>query len=454
MESLRRLAEQLEAGTSSSVELVEGALAAIEDPAGEGARAFIQVDAAGARQAAAHADALRRSGQAPSPFCGIPISIKDLFDVQGQVTRAGSRLLEHSPPASADAVAIGHLRSAGFIFVGRTNMTEFAYSGLGLNPHYGTPLNPCDRAARRIPGGSSSGAAVSVTDGMAAAGIGTDTGGSCRIPAAFCGIVGFKPSASRIPRDGVLPLSDSLDSVGPLAQSVACCAILDRIMSGAAATDVRELPGRQLGSIRLGIPRHFVLNDLDAEVGAAFEQALRDLRARGLTAHEIDFKALDNLPRINAKGGLAAAEAFAWHRRHLADKEALYDPRVSARILKGAEQSAADYIELRHARQAMIEEAQKIMAGLDGLIYPTTPMIAPRLAELQDDAEYARLNMLALRNPSVANFLDTCAISIPIQAEGEAPVGLNILGHPGQDEALLALAAALEKMRASRQTTK
>ena len=454
MESLRRLAERLEAGTSSSVELVEGALAAIEDPAGEGARAFIQVDAAGARQAAAHADALRRSGRAPSPFCGIPISIKDLFDVQGQVTRAGSRLLERSPPASADAVAIGRLRSAGFIFVGRTNMTEFAYSGLGLNPHYGTPLNPCDRAARRIPGGSSSGAAVSVTDGMAAAGIGTDTGGSCRIPAAFCGIVGFKPSASRIPRDGVLPLSDSLDSVGPLAQSVACCAILDRIMSGAAATDVRELPGRQLGSIRLGIPRHFVLNDLDAEVGAAFEQALRNLRARGLAAHEIDFKALDDLPRINAKGGLAAAEAFAWHRRHLADKEALYDPRVSARILKGAEQSAADYIELRHARQAMIEEAQKIMAGLDGLIYPTTPMIAPRLAELQDDAEYARLNMLALRNPSVANFLDTCAISIPIQAEGQPPVGLNILGHPGQDEALLAIATALERMRASRQTTK
>lgn len=444
MDTLQRLAERLESGALSSVDLVERALAAIAEPAGEGDRAFIQVDAAGARQAAEHSDVLRRSGRAPSPYCGIPISVKDLFDVRGQVTRAGSRLLQDSPPAAADALVVRRLRKAGFVLVGRTNMTEFAYSGLGLNPHYGTPLNPYDRAARRIPGGSSSGAAVSVTDGMAAAGIGTDTGGSCRIPAALCGLVGFKPTASRVPRDGVLPLSESLDSVGPLAKSVACCAILDAFLSG-AGTDAWRIPQRPLGGIRLGIPKHFVLNDLDAEVAAAFEGAVGELRRLGVQVTEIDFKALDELPRINAKGGFAAAEAFAWHRQHLAEREALYDPRVSVRIAKGAEQSAADYIELRHARQAMIGEGRRIMADLDALIYPTAPMIAPRLADLQDDAEYARLNLLALRNPSVANFLDSCAISIPIQAADAAPVGLHILGHAGQDAALFAVAASLEQ---------
>lgn len=444
MQSLLTLAEKLEAGETFSVELVEAALAAIADPHGEGGRAFVCVDAQGARRDAEQADRLRRSGQAPSRFCGIPISVKDLFDVKGQVTRAGSKLLDGNPPAAADATAVRRLREAGFVLVGRTNMTEFAYSGLGLNPHYGTPLNAYDRSAKRIPGGSSSGAAVSVTDGMAAAAIGTDTGGSCRIPAALCGLVGYKPTASRIPRDGVLPLSDSLDSVGPLAASVLCCAVLDRIMSGAGAKEAPQ-PALELRGLTLGVPRHFVLNDLDASVAAAFERALRRLRSLGVKVIDLDFKALDELPNINAKGGFAAAEAFAWHRNYLEEQPDLYDPRVRVRILKGAEQSAADYIELRCARQAMIQEAQGVMEGFAALVHPTVPMIAPRLSELADDSDYARLNVLALRNPSVANFLDTCAISIPIHIGDEPPVGLNILGHPGRDEALLALAAGLER---------
>ena len=443
METLLTLSQRLEAGKTTSVELLQAALAAIDNPRGEGERAFLLVDREGAQQAAEQADRHRSASGAPSPFCGIPIAIKDLFDIQGQVTRAGSRLLAESPAATADAVAIGRLRKAGFVLVGRTNMTEFAYSGLGLNPHYGTPLNPYDRASRRIPGGSSSGAAVSVVDGMAAAAIGTDTGGSCRIPAAMCGLVGYKPTASRIPRTGVLPLSDSLDSVGPLAASARCCAILDRIMSGADGK-APTWPAPALKQIKLGIPQHFVLNGLDAQVSAAFDRAVRRLGTEGAQIIELDFKALDELPAINSKGGLAAAEAFAWHRHYLQHQGERYDPRVRVRIAKGAEQSAADYIELRHARQAMIGEAQRLMQGLDGLIYPTVPMIAPRLAELEDDGEYARLNVLALRNPSVANFLDTCAISIPIHDEDEPPVGLNILGHPGRDEALFAVAGSLE----------
>lgn len=444
MHGLLRLAKQLEAGETRSVELVEGSLAAIDNPHGEGTRAFVGVDAEGARRAAEKADRLRRSGQAPSPFCGIPISVKDLFDIEGQVTRAGSKLLDGHPPAAADAAAVRRLRKAGLVIIGRTNMTEFAYSGLGLNPHYGTPLNPYDRPAERIPGGSSSGAAVSVTDGMAAAAVGTDTGGSCRIPAAMCGLVGYKPTASRIPREGVLPLSDSLDSVGPLAASVNCCAILDGIMSG-TGTQGAPLPMPGLRGLALGVPQHLVLNDLDAAVTAAFERTLGQLRALGAKVIDLDFKALDQLPSINAKGGFAAAEAFAWHRSYLKKQAELYDPRVRVRILKGAEQSAADYIELRRARQAMILEAQGVMNGLAALIHPTVPMIAPRLSELRDDDEYARLNALALRNPSVANFLDSCAVSIPIHQGDEPPVGLNILGHPGRDEALLALAAGIER---------
>ena len=444
MRSLLRLAEKLAAGETRSVALVEAALAAIDEPRGEGERAFVFVDRQGARRAAEQADRLRRRGQAPSPFCGIPISVKDLFDIEGQVTRAGSKLLDGSPPATEDAVAVRRLRTAGFVLIGRTNMTEFAYSGLGLNPHYGTPLNPYQREVKRIPGGSSSGAAVSVTDGMAAAAIGTDTGGSCRIPAAMCGLVGCKPTASRIPRDGVLPLSVSLDSVGSLAASASCCAILDRIMSGAGA-HWPSLPELALRGLALGVPQHLVLDDLDAAVSAAFARALGRLRALGAKVVDLNFQSLEELPRINAKGGIAAAEAFAWHRRHLQDQADRYDPRVSARILKGAEQSAADLIDLRRARQAMIREARERMAGLAALIYPTAPMIAPKLSALEDDGEYARLNLLALRNPTLANFLDACAISIPIHLGDEPPAGLNLLGHPGRDEALFALAASLER---------
>ena len=443
MKTLRALAEDLQVGSTSSVELVEAALAAIDHPQGEGSRVFLRVDHTSTRWAARQADRARRSGRARSPFLGIPISIKDLFDIKGQVTRAGSKLLADSAPAAADAMAVQRLRNAGFVIVGRTNMTEFAYSGLGLNPHYGTPLNPYDRERGRIPGGSSSGAAVSVTDGMAAAAIGTDTGGSCRIPAAMCGLVGYKPTASRVPLDGVLPLSPSLDSVGPLARSVDCCAVLHATMSGAtAAAPVRREPR----ALKLGVLRNVVFDDLDPIVAAVFDRALRLFSERRVSVVDVDFPPLNDLAELNAKGGLAAAEAYAWHRRHLQDRGHLYDPRVRARILKGAEQSAADYIDVVLARRSMVAKAKAAMHGFDGLIYPTVPIIAPLLATLDADAEYARINALALRNPSVANFLNTCAISIPIHQGDEAPVGLNILGHAGRDEELLSVAASLEAL--------
>lgn len=448
MHTLRALAEALHTGRASSVELVRDALAAIDAPQGEGTRAFLLVDRAGAIAAAEDADRRRRAGVERSPFCGIPVSVKDLFDVRSQVTRGGSRLLQGSAPAAADALVVERLRNAGFVLIGRTNMTEFAYSGLGLNPHYGTPANPWQRDEGRIPGGSSSGAAVSVADGMAAAAIGTDTGGSCRIPAAMCGIVGFKPTASRVPRQGVLPLSDTLDSVGPLARSVDCCAILHRIMSGidglAAARGKSPALGPGLGDTTLGVLVRYATDDVEAAVVAAFERAVRRLEKHGARLVEVPFPQLDLLPEINAKGGFAAAEAFARHRRDLARHPALYDPRVRARMLLGAEQSATDYIDLQRQRRDFIAAAMAAMQGIDALICPTVPMLAPRIADCEDDDEYGRLNRLALRNPSLANFLDACAISLPIHEPGNAPVGMNLLARNNDDETLLALAMSVE----------
>ena len=447
-QTLTALAQALATGRTSSVELVEQALAAIDAPGGEGSRAFLFVDRDGARAAAEEADRRRASrGQRgnATPFLGIPISVKDLFDVAGQVTRAGSRLLEGSAPAKADATAVARLRAAGFVLLGRTNMTEFAYSGLGLNPHYGTPLNPWRRNEERIPGGSSSGAAVAVADGMAAAGIGTDTGGSCRIPAAMCGIVGYKPTAPSVPRDGVLPLSESLDSVGALANSVACCATLHRIMAGmdGAAAVHTELPTPPTAT--LGILRTHVMDDVEPAVATAFERAVRRLAARGFKLLDIALPGLDRLPEINAKGGLAAAEAFAWHRQHLASHAERYDPRVRARIARGAEQSAADYLDGKRARRELIDEAQAALQGCAAIVYPTVPMLAPRLADCAEDDEYARLNLLALRNPAVANVLDGCALSLPIHDPGDPPVGMNLLCLAYQDEPLLALGRGVER---------
>ncbi|HJP20849.1 MAG: amidase [Alphaproteobacteria bacterium] len=441
MPKLSQLAADLAAGRSSSRQLVEESLTRIADPDGEGARAFISVNAEAATAAAEAMDQLRANGQAPSPLAGIPVSAKDLFDVAGQVTRAGSKVLEDQPPAKADAAVIARLKAAGLIIVGRTNMTEFAYSGIGMNPHFGTPKNPYERHTGRIPGGSSSGTAVSVTDGMAVAGLGTDTGGSCRIPAALCGIVGYKPTAIRVPLDGVAPLSFSLDSVGPLASSVECCAILDSILAG----DTRLLPSPfPLNGMRLAVPQSLVLDDLDETVAKAFEEALLRLSAAGATIKGIAFEQLNELPEINAKGGLAAAEAYAWHRRHLERAADDYDPRVRSRILNGRQQDAADYIELKGIRTTFIRRARVLFQSFDALIMPTVPVIAPTLAELESDENYGRANLLMLRNPSVLNFLDGCAISLPCHEAGTAPVGLTLAGWHGGDRRLFSISRAVE----------
>ena len=375
-------------------------------------------------------------------FAGIPISVKDLFDVEGNVTRAGSRLLDDAPPAAKDCTAVERLRAAGFVVVGRTNMTEFAYSGLGLNPHYGTPRNPYDRATGRIPGGSSSGAAVSVTDGMAYAALGTDTGGSCRIPAAYCGITGWKPTANRVPQQGVLPLSFSLDSVGCLARSVDDCAVIDAIVAGEAPTE--PVSPLDIRSLRIAAPQTLVLDGIDEVVSKTHKRALSRLAQAGVIIDNIPLKELSEIGALSAKGGFPAAEAYAWHRKYLETQREKYDPRVGVRILRGTEQSAADYIDLLQGRADLIARVRSLTADYDALVMPTVPIVAPTIAEFESDEAYAKLNILSLRNPTVANFLDLCAVSLPVHRAGDAPVGLMLVGKHGEDAKLLRIAKAVE----------
>jgi aspartyl-tRNA(Asn)/glutamyl-tRNA(Gln) amidotransferase subunit A len=441
MRTLNQIAARLEAGEPGTA-LVDQCLGRIKDATGEGGRTFLRVYGEAARTTAEAYDALRRRGATPSAFAGIPISIKDLFDVAGDITTAGSVALRQAPAAARDATAVARLRSAGFIPIGRTNMTEFAFSGLGINPHNDTPRNPYDRKTGRIPGGSSSGAAVSVSDGMAMAGLGTDTGGSCRIPAALCGIVGFKPTASRIPTDGTMPLSQTLDSVGTLAPTVGCCALLDAVLAGDGPSELAPFP---LDGLRLAVPQTLVLDGLDADVGRAFAAALTALSGAGARIVEIPLRELSELAAVNAKGGFSAAEGFAVHRPLIKVKGRDYDPFVLARLERGKEQDAADYIELMWAREEMIRRLNAITAPHDALLMPTVPMIAPTFRELVAPEAARAANLLLLRNTAVANFFDRCAISIPCHRAGDAPVGLMLMGETGADRRLLAIAAAVEK---------
>ncbi len=448
--TIAALAQDLAQGRTSSRELIERALERIADPGGEGERAFIKVHADAARAAADAADRQRRQRAALSPLAGLPVSVKDLFDVAGDVTTAGSKILRGEPPASHDAAAVARLRAAGAIVIGRTNMTEFAYSGVGLNPHYGTPANPFDRGTRRIPGGSSSGAAVSVADGMAVVGLGTDTGGSVRIPAALCGIAGFKPTQRRVPLDGTFPLSTTLDSVGPLAPSVACCAVSFQVLAGEPPRTLKPVAATAL---TLGVPQNLVLDELDPEVARAFDSALQRVSAGGARLVELRMAELDDAAAANRGGGISPPEAYALHRRWLDPKLDLakdYDQRVLQRILGGKDMLAADYIELLETRARLVKGYNRARIGVDALILPTVPKIAPAIEQLERDNDtFRRVNLLMLRNTSLFNFLDACALTIPIHRRGSAPVGLMAAGFPGEDERVLSIGLALEALLAT-----
>ncbi len=441
MTPIARLAAELAAGSTTSRALVETALARIDDPAGEGKRVMLKVHREAALAAAEASDALRERGHVPSPLAGLPVSIKDLYDIAGDVTTAAAPVMRDEPAATSDAAAVARLRQAGAVVIGRTNMTEFAYSGLGLNPHYDTPRNPWDRATGRIPGGSSAGAAVSVSDGMAAFALGSDTGGSVRIPASLCGLTGFKPTTRRVPMDGAFPLSTTLDSAGPLAPRVACCAVIDAVLAGEPPAVPAPFP---LAGLRLAVPQTLVLDRLDEAVTRDFERALGALSRAGARITEIPFKELAEVPRLNAKGGIYA-EAYAIHRERLDTDADGYDPRVASRIARVKDLSAWEYYDVLRAREALIKDADVATAPFDAVLTPTTAIVAPPIAAFDgDDKFYGATNLLMLRNTFCFNFLDRCALTLPMHRPGDAPTGLMVVGETMSDRRLLSIGLAIE----------
>ncbi|MFT3665776.1 amidase [Piscinibacter sp.] len=392
-------------------------------------------------------DAAREQARAAapgSPLAGRALSIKDLFDVAGQRSAAASRVLADAPPAAADCPAVARLRAAGAAFVGRTNMSEFAFSGVGINPHHGTPANVATAAldaTPRIPGGSTSGGAVSVAAGAAWAALGSDTGGSIRIPAALHGLVGFKNTARLVPTEGAIPLSTTLDTVCAITRSVRDAVLMHEVLAARTVALARK----PLAALRFGVPSTLMLDGLEPAVAAAFQRALAALRDAGARVDKIVLPTLAELAALNAAGGFPAAESWAWHRRHLAAKAGLYDPRVALRIRRGEAMSAADYVELVWARRDWIARTEAAMAGFDAMLSPTVPLLAAPIAPLlSDDAAFFAVNGALLRNPSVINFLDGCALSLPCQGAGEMPVGLMVWSSALRDDAVLDASLAIE----------
>jgi aspartyl-tRNA(Asn)/glutamyl-tRNA(Gln) amidotransferase subunit A len=429
----------------SSRECLEEALSRIADPKGEGARACLTVYSDASRAAADAADARARVGVTLGPLDGAILNIKDLFDVAGEPTRAGSKLLaDEAVPATLDAPVVRRLRAGGAVIAAKNNMCEFAALITGANPHYGTPGNPADRA--RVPGGSSSGGAVAVADGMCEIAIGSDTGGSVRAPAALCGIVGFKPSKYRVPTEGVFPLSYSLDSIGPMARTVKACADADAVMAGEEPQPVEPV---SLNNLRFGVIQGAPLSGLDSAVSERFGQALTVLSRSGCVLSDEKIAPWDEVPRINVAGALLFAEAFAIHEERLGRRPQDIDPNVRASLERGRAMSSANLIRLQRARARLVPAMDLVIQQFDALIMPTTKIVAPLLSESTTPEGFAAKTPLLAGNTSLVNFLDLCAISLPIPRAGGLPVGIMLVARNGHDRRLLRIASGVERLFAA-----
>lgn len=426
----------------SAIERLEAALGRIQSQTGQGGKAFTDIFADSARREAEASDQRVAAGLAQGPLDGSIVSVKALFDVAGKVTSAGSAILRQSPPATRDGAALRHLRAAGAVIIGKTQMTEFAFSALGTNPHDGMPGNPRDRT--RVPGGSSSGAVVSVVDGMSEIAIGSDTGGSIRIPAALSGAVGFKPTRGRISTEGAFSLSTTLDTIGPIALSVTECAATDRILSGDLT--LAPLLAASPDSFRLIVARGRLFDRCEPEVLASFEGAVRRLSAGGLRIEDgsID-QALDDIVRIDKIGTFPSIEVGATLRELGIPGLEGIDPKTRVRIEAGAGILATDYVRMTRLRDTAVRAFEDSFSNNDVFIVPTTPIRAPLAASVQEDAAFHEANGLALRNPRVANMLDCPSISLPLPVEG-LPTGLMLIGRRNSDRRLLEIAARVEKI--------
>ena len=439
--SISKITGDLAAGKTTARQHLETCLEAIDSE--DGRRAFITVNSDAARAEADRVDAMRAAGAALPPFAGVTLSVKDLFDIAGEITRAGSRVLDGAAPAARDCSVVARLRAAGFNIIGRTNMTEFAYSGLGMNPHHGNPRSPWERDVDggRVAGGSSSGSAVSISDGMSAATIGSDTGGSTRAPAVFCGIVGLKPTTTRMPSDGIYPLSTSFDAAGPMGHSTDCCAVMDDIMAGGAGRAETPFPA---AGLRLAIPRGYLFDELDPEVAAGFEAAVARLSAAGAAISDISLDILEELRPANRPKSIVSAEAFAIHRDQLAARRDGYDPYVATRLDGGSDILAADYIAMHRERDETCAAVQAVTRPFDALLLPTSPCVPPKIAPLDTTEALMKASARVLRNTALSNYLDRPTISLPCHAPGEPPAGLSVMGSRGHDRRLLAIAAGIE----------
>jgi aspartyl-tRNA(Asn)/glutamyl-tRNA(Gln) amidotransferase subunit A len=427
--------------STTATQRVASALEGAASPAAQ--HVFTQLYADGARAAAQQCDAQAHAGHSLGALHGVCITLKDNIDVAGETTMAGGVVCAGEAPAQHDAPVLQCLRQAGAVVLGKTNMSEFAFSGVGINPHHGTPVNPADPTHARVPGGSSSGAAVSVALGLAEVGIGTDTGGSIRIPAALCGLVGYKSTQTRIPCTGVMELSRTLDTVGSITRSVRACLAVDAVLSQQALpTDAANLRG-----LRFAVPQTLMLDDVDATVTQAFARTLRRISEAGAQVVEIPFTALGDIAALSMPGGFSPIESYAAHHARLERGAHQIDHRVVARMMLGKGISAQDYLELHNRRNAWITAAQQTLEGFDAMLCPTVPMVAP-LTEplLKDDEAFFKVNRLLLRNPSAINYMDGCAWSLPCHEAGEFPVGLMVSSVAGQDAHLARVALALENL--------
>lgn len=436
----------LHAGEACPVALAERALGMAGGDAAP--HAFIAVTRERALAQARAAKARIAAGRPASALDGVPVALKDLIDLDGEITTAGSALYRHAPPAGADAPVAAALDRAGMVFVGKTNLTEFAFSGLGLNPHYGTPRNPHDPRTPRVPGGSSSGSAVAVAAGIVPCAIGTDTGGSVRVPSSFNGLTGYKPSEGRIDRRGVATLSATLDTLGPLARSVEDCVLLDAAMRGAAAPSVRR---RAASDLHAFVPETCVLDDLEEAVGAGFERALAALSAAGARIERGPCPVFGEIAAITAEhGGLSAAESYADYRMLLEGPEgARIDRRVVARMMPGKTMSAQSLLTIQRARVRLKGALARLLEGRL-MLMPTTPNVAPAIAPLEaDDAEFGRVNLRSLRNTLMGNFLDTPGVAMPMGTDAEGmPTGILLSGEAGSDGTVLGFAHGVERVLA------
>lgn len=406
--------------------------------------AYVRRFAASAETSAAAIDALHASG-APLPrLAGAPVSVKDLYDVAGFPTTAGSHSMRDTAAAPADSLAVARVRAAGAVLTGHTQMSEFAFSGVGINPHHGTPANVGTAQHDpnpRVPGGSTSGGAVTVAGGAALAALGSDTGGSIRIPAALQGLVGFKNTQRLTPLQGTVPLSSTLDTVCAITADVADAITMHEVLAARVVTLAR----RPLRALRLAVPSTVFLDGLDTVVARAFERALTTLRRGGAQIEDLPLPPMSEVAAMMSQGGFAAAESWAWHRHRMAERGQEYDPRVAARIRRGEAISAADYLDLHRLRADWIARMDATMRGFDAMLSPTVPMLAPEIAPLLDsDERFFATNALLLRNPSAINLLDGCAISLPCQSVDEMPVGLMVWREAMSDDVVLDVALTLE----------